>query len=276
MENLQLLNEQPDFSQRAMLIIEALTPLSLVVKMPGKYYRSQPEPSDIMLLAMLENALGWHFSEPDRFAIIAALVNTDFAWPEQKQAQGRLKERLRQRWAEKQGLPIVQSGVEFVSLLQFHIRIESRLIPDLIHFDDLWSQHLRGGRFPTGSRNHDARLIPLMNLASKKIRPKSGTGKLVSAVTFSDKASADKSPDKIDNFQEYDEIHLDVIRPYFPQYYISPTPREYVLPQGEYKYVLQTSPALAKALSQAFDDPAAPLYLGSNDGWVDASWELLP
>jgi hypothetical protein len=26
-----------------------------------------------------------------------------------------------------------------------------------------------------------------------------------------------------------------------------------------------------EALCEAVDDPAAPLYLGNNDGWVDAS-----
>ena len=56
--NLDFLLEPPVFSARGKLTIEALAPLSMVSSMPGKYYRSQPEPTDAMLYGMLENALG--------------------------------------------------------------------------------------------------------------------------------------------------------------------------------------------------------------------------
>jgi hypothetical protein len=33
---------------------------------------------------------------------------------------------------------------------------------------------------------------------------------------------------------------------------------------------------MAVEIRKALDDPAAPLYLGSNDGWVEAGLEVLP
>ena len=58
----KFLLEPPDFSASALLTIDALAPLSLVTSMPGKYYRSQPEPTDEMLYGMIENAFGFHLT----------------------------------------------------------------------------------------------------------------------------------------------------------------------------------------------------------------------
>lgn len=275
--DLSILHTDPEYSQSALLSIEALTPLSMVAKMPGKYFRSQPAPTDSMLLAMLENALGWHLSDRERYAVIASLVNEAFSWPDKTSARNKLKERLKQQWAANHDSLIMESGVEFVSLLQFHVRVEVRSLPNVMHFDDLWSQHVHGPRFPTGSRNYDAEIIPLMNLRNKKIKSKSGAGKMVNALTFADKKTPENTNlDKIHNFQEYDEIHLSVIEPFFPQYYVSPKLREYVWPHDNYKFVMRTSPAFSQLLAEALDDPAAPLHLGSNDGWVNVTWEVLP
>ena len=84
-----------------------------------------------------------------------------------------------------------------------------------------------------------------------------------------------KNPDKIYTFEKSDNVHINVVRDLFPQYYASPTPREYVLPKGAYKYIVETSLNLENMICQAINAPAAPLYLGSNDGWVDVEWEAL-
>jgi hypothetical protein len=47
--------------------------------------------------------------------------------------------------------------------------------------------------------------------------------------------------------------------------------REYVVANGAWAYALRATPGAMEALCEAVDDPAAPLYLGNNDGWVDAS-----
>lgn len=236
--DINLLTQPQDFSKVSVLTIDALAPLSMVAKMPGKYYRSQPAPTDEMLYGLLENALGWHIAEKDRNDLI-------------KQLQ------------KKHGKAARESGVGYKSLLQFHLRFGLSQLPQVMHYDDYWSQHLSGSSFVGGSREYDARAIPLMNaLADKK-------------VTINDRAEAKKEPELLTSFQEGQTVHLNVLRPYFPQYYISPTPREYVVPNGPYMYRVETSPELAHMIAEAVDDPAAPLYLGSNDGWVDVQWRVM-
>ena len=94
--DLSILKAPPDFSSRAILSLEALAPLSMVAKMPGKYYRSQPEPTEMMLFALLENALGWHIAEKDRNDLL-------------------------KRLEKRHKLPVQKSNVGFGSLLQFHM-----------------------------------------------------------------------------------------------------------------------------------------------------------
>ena len=239
--DLNFLLQPPDFSTRAMLTVDALAPLSMVASLPGKYYRSQREPTPQMLYGLIENALGWHVSDKER---------------------KELGKKLKDKFGEELG----KSGVGFISLLQFHLRFSTSVIPPLLHYDDLWSQHLKGASFIGGSRNYDNRAIKVMNAYR------------AGAVGFGDQSEAkgfSKDPNKIKAFQQGENLHLNVVRPYFPQYYVSPTPREYIIPQGEYKFVVETNETLANMLTEAFENPAAPLYLGSNDGWIEARWEVI-
>ena len=233
---LDFLLEKINLSTRGKLIIDALSPLSMVSSLPGKYYRSQREPTSQMLYGLIENALGWHISDK-----------------EGKEMERKLKRKF--------GTELEKSGVGFVSLLQFHLRFSTSVIPPLLHYDDLWAQHLKGGSFLGGSRNYDNQAIKIINAERAK------------KITINDLGASSKDIDKLHNFKENDKIHVNVVRPFFPQYYVSPTPREYVIPQGEYIFVAETSENLASMIKNAFENPAAPLYLGSNDGWVEAHWE---
>ena len=236
---LNYLNESTDYSTGAILTINALAPLSMVAQMPGKYYRCQPAPTHEMLYGMLENALGWHIAESDR---------------------ARLIKELRKRHGEVHS----ESGSGFRSVLQYHVRIGLGVQPAVTHYNDLWSQHLHGASFVGGSREYSHEAIPIMDaIAGKRI-------------VANDLAKAGKDEALLNNFQDGDTVHLNVLRPYFPQYYVSPTLREYIIVEGSYMYGIETSLAFAKILESAVTDPAAPLYLGSNDGWVDASLRTLP
>lgn len=237
--SLDVLQQKPSFEQKAILNIDALAPLSMVSKMPGKYYRCQPAPTHEMLYGLLENALGWHISTPERDQLIR-----------------KMEKRL--------GRLMSVSGVGFRSLLQYHIRFGMEILPVVTHYSELWSQHLHGASFVGGSREHGYEAIPLMNaIASKQVQ-------------VNDRAEANKNPNLLTAFQSGQIVHLNVLRPYFPQYYISPTLREYVVAHGPYQYRIETSPEMAELLAVAMADPAAPLYLGSNDGWVDVEWRILP
>jgi len=235
------LNAVPDHSAYALLTINALAPLSMVAKMPGKYYRCQPAPTPEMLYGMLENALGWHIETDEREQII-------------KQLEKRL------------GKAISVSGVGFRSLLQYHLRFGVGILPAVTHYNDLWSRHLHttGQQFTNGSREHSYEAIPLINAMIDK------------RIQVSDRAGAEKNVELLTTFQKGQTVHLNVLRPYFPQYYVSPTAREYIIAEGPYQYRVDTSPELAVLLADAIANPAAPLYLGSNDGWVDVEWRPLP
>ena len=235
--NLDFLLNPSTFNKRGKLTVEALSPLSMVASLPGKYYRSQREPTPQMLYGLIENALGWHISDVER---------------------KELEKKLRKQY----GRELEKSGVGFISILQFHLRFTTSVIPPLLHYDDLWAQHLKGGSFIGGSRNYDSRAIKIMNAERGK------------KVAINDLGGSSKDSDKLHNFEENDKIHVNVVKPYFPQYYVSPTPREYVIPKGEYVFVIETNRTLAEMLKEAFENPAAPLYLGSNEGWVEATWEV--
>ncbi len=250
--DLTTLAEPPDFSTVAILTIHALAPLSMVARMPGKYFRSQPIPTDDMLYGLLENALGWHIAEIERSKLVESL---------QKRHQTKAK----------------QSGARFSSLLQYHLRFGIPMLPPLptmMHYDDYWSQHLQGPRFPTGSREYGYQAIPIKNeMAHTASLPNSAPD--TEKIKVNDRKEALRSSNLISEFQKGQTIHLDVLVPFFPRYYISPTPREYVVPNGPYKYRVETSAELAKQIATAINDPAAPLYLGSNDGWVEVEWRVM-
>lgn len=74
---------------------------------------------------------------------------------------------------------------------------------------------------------------------------------------------------------ERGRMHYTSIRSAFPQYYVSPKKREYVIPDGPYHFRVRTTSTVSEMIGRALLDPAAPLYLGTNDGWVEATWKVL-
>ena len=236
-----LLQGQPEFTTKSTLIIEALAPLSLVTNMPGKFYRSQSAPTDQMLYGMLENALGWHLSPSDRDKLL-------------KQLEKRL------------GKSPQRPGNNYRSLLHYHVSFAPKLTPSdalSIHYVDYWSRQLHGTGTPFvgGSREYSAEAIPIMNAIK------------ADQIKVNDLASANKDPRGLHDFKTGDVIHLNVLRAYFPQFYVSPSPREYIIPSLPYFFEVTTSESIANELAQAISNPAAPLYLGSNDGWVEVTWK---
>jgi len=70
-------------------------------------------------------------------------------------------------------------------------------------------------------------------------------------------------------------VRQNELKPFFPYYYSSPTQREYVIPDGPYRYRIRTTATLASQIEATLNNPAAPLYLGNNDGWVEAQLEVI-
>lgn len=251
--------DPPDLTVRGVLTVEALAPLSMVAELPGQYFRSQPAPTDAMLRGMLENALGWHFDGDVRVAAIKALA---------KEAK---KSHKKGAWKDHpwlSGKPIPSTS-GFVSLLAHHIAFDGpRVLPAVMSYDDLWSQNLHdaaSSRFFGGSRHYDSKVEDLITRARQ------------GRVSFKEAADHVTLPiDEAILAPDAAKLHFKSVRPAFPTFYASPKTREYVVPQGPFKFVARTTPRLAALIAAALESPCAPLYLGSNDGWVEARWEVMP
>lgn len=251
--------EPPKLTEKGKIVIDALTPLSMTTTQPGTYYRSQSVPTKNMLYGMIENALGWHFGPSDRSDILKGLRK------EAKKELGRGHSLKETDWIT--GDFDKESEVGYTSLLQYHLKfVEPHIEPETIHFDDLWSRHIRSNdtSFPGGSRNYDIKLEPIVNMEKRK------------EISFGDgKAYKLRDPKKLKDLTEGEKVHVNALRPQFPQYYVSPTPREYVIPQSSYIFAVETTQMIKEMLIKSFNDPDSPPYLGTNDGWVEVRWEEL-
>lgn len=248
--------DPPDLTVRGVLVLDALAPLSMVAELPGHYFRSQPAPTPAMLYGMLENALGWHFDEATRREALKDL------------AKAAKKQHKKGPWADHpwlSGKPETPpSG--YLPLLAFHVAFGPPSLPPRMTYDDLWSQNLHdpaSQNFFGGSRHYDGALEDIITRSVQK------------DVTFGDRAGFETvEVEQFDDAPSGAQLNFKSVRPGFPAYYASPKKREYVVPDGLYRIPVRTTLRLAKQLTEAFEHPAAPLYAGSNDGWVDASWEV--
>ncbi|SMO57006.1 type I-PGING CRISPR-associated protein Cas5p [Gracilimonas mengyeensis] len=251
--------EPPELTEKGKIVIEALSPLSMTTTQPGTYYRSQSAPTVNMLYGMLENALGWHFGPKDRTTILKEIRKAA------KKKLDRSDPLKKSQWIT--GKEDDESGVGFKSILQHHLKfVGPHIEPETIHFDDLWARHVRGSgaTFPGGSRNYDVSLERIVNMEKLNL------------ISFGDSAKHNiRDPKELVGVSDDDKVHFNAIRPHFPQYYTSPTPREYVIPKGEYVFSVKTTKLLKDKIELALNNPNSPIYLGTNDGWVEASWEDL-
>ena len=249
--------EPPERTVHGVLTVEVLAPLSMVSAQPGSYYRSNPAPTDAMLYGLVENALGWHFDDATRKSLLKSL---------QKQAKGL---HGKSEWKGSDWLTTTPAGSDsgYVPLIGFHLAFDGlRELPAVMSYDDLWARQAhRDDDFWGGSRHYDAALDPLVTMLKSK------------EVKFATKDSATHSDtESVDRGVEAGEtIFQTAMKPRFPYYFVSPTPREYVVPRGPYRFGVTATETLSEQIAAALEDPAAPLYLGSNDGWVEAQWEVL-
>lgn len=129
------------------------------------------------------------------------------------------------------------SGSKYKSIFQKHIRITDIKTPEKkVVFQDLWSQHLK--------RADDGHYNGSRNYDWR----------------------LENSYDKLTEKQR--------IR-YYPYYYISPTNREYIIYNETIIVLIETKKEINDVLLGYSQNPAAPLYLGSNDGWVEVNAEAL-
>ncbi len=264
--------EPPERQVSAELHIEALAPLSLVSDQPGSYFRSARAPSTPMIWGMMENALGWHFDETSRNRLFKELSK------QVKKGKKQYPEFLDHPWLL--GKPD-SAASSYKSMLQFHVETELLEMPIIaLQYDDLWSMLLsdNGVNFIGGSRHYASWLEQIINL-SKQEDPSQPISKRTKKhppfVSFGDRKEYKRF--SLEELKELDRglVNTASVNPYFPLYYSSPRRRAYIVPATAYRYQIKTTKKLAALLLAAFEQPAAPLYLGTNDGWVEAKMIML-
>lgn len=263
--DLSFFTELPELTRQAYLEISALAPLSMVSSQPGTYFRSEIRPTKHMIYGLLENTLGWHFEDKFRLEVFKALQKTA------KKKHGKNSKYADSPWLSSKP---EASGNGFFSLLQFHLSIKEQEVDHQpMTYDDLWSMQLRtkGDPFIGGSRNYDARLERLITFS--RTRPKEKNDKKSNPpVIFGDRKGFETFSLKELKSMTKGKVKTTSLKPFFPHYYSSPKFRGYVVPRSIYKYRVACTDTLAKLIGKAIDLPAAPPYLGSNDGWVEIKW----
>lgn len=264
--------EPPDLTIEAEVTIQALAPLSMISSQPGSYYRSELAPTNAMLYGMLENALGWHFfdSQKDKFrnTLFKELVKRA------KSLHGKKDAYKGHPWLEtKQS----ESGSGFKSLLQHHVKFEMKELPEVLTYDDLWSTSFRteSDSFIGGSRNYDSNLEHLINLSKSEddSRPANNKGKHPPFISFGDRKEYQTfTLEELLRLRE-GKVKTKSMKPHFPMYYSSPKKRGYIIPKAPFVFSISCTKTICDLLEKAIEEPYAPLYLGSNDGWVDVKWK---
>jgi CRISPR-associated protein Cas5 len=247
--DISVLFEKPELDKLAVLWLEPLAPLSMVVSMPGSYYRSQGEPSIFMIYGMLENLLGWHFDDKIRRNIFK-----------------KMKSEFSKRYKIKD-FSMESSEVSYYPVLQQHLKIEAPALmqPQKQFYEDFWTQHLkdRDERHLGGARNYDLKIERMVNL-SKSLEKQ--------AKSKSDKETKKQMTDRAKRIKA---VIMKRYATLMPNYYSSPKKREFVLTTGAYGYKLHLTNGLSSLLSEVVDNYSCPLYIGTNEGWVNIKIQTL-
>lgn len=259
--------EPPEKSCQATLEIEPLAPLSMVTEQPGTYFRSEIHVPITMVYGALENLLGWHFPDEIRRRLMVNLK--------------KLAKKLHRKNADYNESPWLikkaeTTGSGYMSLLQYHLDLMPMNFegPLPMAYDDCWSMHLngRGITFVGGSRHYERSLEELITKSKQKEITEKGKEALT-PIQFGDgKNFQTYTIEELRNL-ETGEVKVTSLKPWFPQYYVSPKTRGYIVPSSSLRFEIRCTPTLSRLLTYAIRNPKAPIYLGSNDGWVEFKWK---
>lgn len=236
--NLSILEKIPERNINVVLEIEPLAPLSMVSELPGSYYKTLKSPDKKMLCGLFENILGWHFDLADRKVIIGELAE------------------LRRKQAKKNPqLKFIDrtKGSTYVPLLMEYFEIGLQLTPITNFYDDLWSKAYRRSdavSHPKGTFNISCNLIPLKRELKR----------------------SKKNPRQVDDkaLETFFKEHIEE----FPQYYSTPTKREYLFAKGNYEIQIEIDQNLYKILNERLMTDNLG-YLGNSEGWVNLNFKEL-
>ena len=144
-------------------------------------------------------------------------------------------------------------GSTYSPLLMDYFEIILSVIPETRFYDDLWSKAYRRADavvHPKGTFNLSYNLIPLKRELKR----------------------SEKNPKQIDDttLEKFFKSNIEQ----YPQYYSTPTTREYVFAKGKYEIQITIDTDLYKLLQDhlLYENIG---YLGNNEGWVDLKFREL-
>ena len=213
--------------------IRPLAPLSMVADIPGSYYKTLMSPSKKMLCGLFENILGWHFDKDTRDNIIKKLG---------KKRKNYFRDLI--------------EGSTYQPLLSEYFDIGDQPIVEnlrtICRYNDYWSRsykrsdshlHINGTRFMDAGTI--AQMLHTFSIIDNK-----------------EEKASEKNAEKDSWFK----LHIGK----FPQYYTSPTNREYVDIDAELVYSMTMDTRLFTMLNVACENNNIG-YLGDNEGWIHLS-----
>jgi CRISPR-associated protein Cas5 len=236
--DLSILEKVPEPNLKVILEIEPLAPLSMVSELPGSYYKTLKSPDKKMLCGLFENILGWHINLAHRKEIIKELSTS-------RKKQAKKKPQL--EFVDK------TKGSTYIPLLMDYFEILLSVIPEVGLYDDLWSKAYRRADaivHPKGTFNISFDLIPLKRELKR----------------------SEKNTKQIDN-STLEKFFKDNIEQ-FPQYYSTPTTREYVFANGLYEIQIIIDHDLYKLLKEQLLSENLG-FLGTSEGWVNLKFREL-
>lgn len=212
--DISLLQRMPSLTERALMEIRPLAPLSMVSDMPGSYYKTLRKPDKKMLCGLIENVLGWHIDLSDRKQLYKDIK--------------KLRKKLKGDFIDK------YNGSTYLPLLMDYFDIDGSIeiekLKNVCFYDDLWKRCFRrndiGGGLLThvnGCRDIDFSIISEYN-------------------SFRDRDKKEK--------ERWVNNHFGL----FPFYYTTPTKREFVYLDGVFKIKLCIDKDLLKLLSESLSD----------------------
>lgn len=245
--DISLLKEKPELTEKALLRITPLAPLSMVAEIPGAFYKTMRLPDKRMLCGLMENALGWHLSWTDRENILIC--------SRKQRGLDKIKTEDRSSY-----VPLLMDYFE----ISGRVRIEN--LRSICFYKDLWSRGFRRKdslqKHINGCRNISIDVLAeyhaLFNEGKKGNEgEKGGKG--------NEEDEEKKKKEEADlKRKEWCKENQDKV----PMYYSTPTEREFMSLDGEFMVETLMDKRLLQLLRESL--PTRNIgYLGTSEGWVD-------
>lgn len=228
------------------------TDLSILFQKPEKDKQVILTIEPLAPLSIVSTLPGSYYKSLDKptKANLCGMFENVMGWHIGKKDRSKIFKKMKQVYKKSfkiTAFEIEISAVGYTSLLGHLFEIELPFIPVIaLRYDDYWTQQLKhdDSRHLKGTANLSYQLIK-----KKRNLPTDDKGKI------SDKTYTGFLKENNSNF---------------PMYYTSPTPREFIVLDGNYQIQLSISSYLFESLEKSLEENNIA-YLGTNEGWVNLS-----